>query len=127
MNINPLKTNRKLLILLCVCPPAKSISKWKRFGCALFTIVIIASNLCGLIASSSFFIKFVSSDLEMSLHALLQMCACTSAIYMHIIGIISNNRINDIFENLNKIYVEGKNWSKFWYKKNYFISCVTFY
>lgn len=109
MNIlNPLVTNRRVLTLLCVCPVDKSVSNWKRLCYGIFTLFVITSNLCGFVASSLFFVKFVSSDLEMSLHALLQICALTSATYMSIIGIVSRKKIGAIFENLWQIYKSGE-------------------
>lgn len=106
--INPLVTNRRMLTLLCVCPVDHSVNTWKRLSYKIFTLFVITSNLCGLVASSLFFAKFVSSDLEMSLHALLQMCALTSATYMSIIGIVSRKKIGAIFENLWQIHKSGE-------------------
>lgn len=107
--INPLQTNQQVLRMLCVCPFAKETSPWTKVLCISFTAFIFMSNLCGIIASITFFTKFVSSDLELSLHALLQIAALTAAIYMNANALFSRNKINTIFQKLETIYESSNN------------------
>lgn len=107
--MRPLQTNKRVLTLLCLYPSDESVSKWKQLTLAVFTFLIIAANMCGLIASSFYFVKFVSTDLETSLHALLQMAALSAATYMLVIGLVLRQKINDIFSRLKNIYDASKN------------------
>lgn len=108
-----LAVNRRVLTLLYVCPTTEGTNKWKEIFYIVFTTLTTAANVCGFIASSFFFGKFVTTDLESSLHALLQMAALGAATYMLVVGLFSRHEINEIFNHLKKIYDESKCWLEF--------------
>lgn len=108
MKLDVLAVNRRVLTLLYLCPTSGTNSKWIDVFYIIFTILTIVVNVCGFIASSLFFGKFATTDLESSLHALLQMAALGAATYMLVIGLFSRHEINEIFNHLKKIYNESK-------------------
>lgn len=108
MEMEPLQTIKQVLTVLCVYPAPVKTSQWLKLLYTLVTVLVVAANLAGLIASLVFFFEFVSSDFESSLHALLQICALSAATYMHAIGLFSRHRIKIVFENLGKIYEASK-------------------
>ena len=112
--MTPLKINRRVLTWLCVYPVDEVTSKCKNLSYILCTVLTLAANTCGLLASSACFAKYVSNDMELSLHALLQICALTSATYMMIIALFSRRNVKMIFDNLAKIHESGKHVKLLW-------------
>lgn len=110
MKVNPLSTNHRVLIWLCACPAPDSTNKWKnRAHIALTTALFVAVIGC-MIASTIFFMEYVSKDLEDALNAMFPIAAATGLIYMIIASIILRYRIEGIFEGLKRIYKASKNY-----------------
>lgn len=114
LKMTPLKINQRILTWLCVYPVNGVTSKCKHLSYILCTVLTLAANICGLLASSACFAKFVSNDMELSLHALLQICALSSATYMMIIALFSRRNVKMIFDSLAKIHDSGKNVMILW-------------
>lgn len=106
--MQPLATMKQVLTVLCVYPAKENASHCKKLMYILITAFVMVVNLAGLIASFAFFLRFVSSDFESSLHALLQICALSAATYMLAIGFISRHKTKSIFNNLSTIYEASK-------------------
>lgn len=105
----PLAIHKRVWTWLCVYPIDESTSKWKKLVYIIFTLVILAANLSIIPASVAFAMKFVSTDLEGSLHALFQITACTGIIFAMFSGFILRHKISTIFEQLTEIYNRSKN------------------
>lgn len=121
--MEPLLTNRRIMMWLCVCPAIATSTKWQRFGYMVFTFFIIALNLSGLAASAVFFTKFVWTDLENSLFNIFNMSGHLSVLYMFIILFSSRRKITSLYEFLAELYRARKSWTfkeKKWKKKIFF-------
>lgn len=106
MKIKPLETNRRVLIWLCMFLPDETASKREKLTYIVFTVCGVCTILSMLAASVTFFVKFVSIDLEESLYALVKISAYLCLTYMMIVVFILRHKISDIFEKLSTIYDE---------------------
>lgn len=107
--MEPMKTNRKVLQLLCMYPLEpkqnnKATSDGQRTLCVAFTaMTIITLSILGA-GSAAFIARFVKTDLESALYALFPTSAVIGIMYMLFIGIMSKGKIAAMFENLSGIY-----------------------
>lgn len=106
--MEPLKTNRQVLIWLCICPPKKDTRLNDKWCHAIFSWIIFTLNFCACLLPVLFFIKCISTDLESSLFALFQIFATANVIYMTIILFFYREKITAIFEGLSIIYAASK-------------------
>lgn len=106
--ITPLPTTRCILTWLAVYPSDKSDKKWKKFASIIICLVIFIANVCGLIASIAFFMKFISIDLEGSIYASYQITGILPLLLAMLISFVLRSNIIDIFEKLTKIYNDRK-------------------
>lgn len=94
---------------LAVCVSGEcGTSKFEHFLYILCTAITLVANFCGLVASLAFFLKFVSLDFELSLHALIQISVMSSANYMTAVALFFQRKVNGLFERLTEIYDAGK-------------------
>lgn len=106
--MTPLKTHKQIWTWLCVCPPNKNTSKWKRVAYMILASAIIAFEFTAVIASLAFIVKFMRTDFEGCLHALFQCIGYVGITAVMIIALISRRKIFWIFEELTKIHQKCK-------------------
>lgn len=105
----PLKTNRRVLMWLCVWPSSQVISIWKKIGYIIFALSVFGFAVYPITLDIGLLMMSLhTGDLETSFQAIYQMSvsaniayACT---YACILIFVLRNKINDIFEELIKIY-----------------------
>lgn len=102
--MKPLETTKRVLTWLCVCPADESTSIKQKKMYAIFTFMVCFSCISGFLGSVAFFIKFMKSDLENSLIALIVLAACAAIIIGIIVAFLFRHKINEIFEDLSTIY-----------------------
>lgn len=102
MNIKPLRTTQQVLIWYCICT---KVSKKRHI---IFSVVCLLANMNAVLASVTFFLNFVSVNLELSLYALFQISAYSNVVYSYIIAFILRNRVPAIFDGLAAIYHQCK-------------------
>lgn len=107
-NMRPLETNRYILTWFSIYPPAKNTSKWKRWMYISFTVFDLIILLLSIAAASAFFRKFVSTDLEASLMALMDLVGCLTMSYVIMVTFYQRQEFLIIFDGLTKIYDERK-------------------
>lgn len=100
-------TNRLVLTWLCVCPAGEAVSKFKKCSYFLFSFIVFFGILSSLIGSITFFLKYVSNDLEVALYAVSQIAAATSVLYAIVMTLFSRQGIAHMFEKLTNIYNES--------------------
>lgn len=105
----PLKTNRRVLTWLCMCPANEATEKWKKIAYTSLSITAVLLIVCAFLASVAYFGKFASTDLEEALYALFQIIGAVSLLFAIKIAYFSRNKIDAIFENLTKIYRKSEN------------------
>lgn len=101
--MQPLITNRKVLMWLNLCSTDKTIVEWKGVINIIFTLISVFVTLF-LIASTVFFWKNISTDLELSLFALYQIPPTLGALYESAVMFFSKHKVHTIFEQLSAIY-----------------------
>lgn len=106
--MNPLETNKKVLIWLCLCPAEKSTKWTRKLIYIIFALIILTGNLCAFGTSVAYFLRYVSTDLEGSLYALYQIGAFYALIYMTITAFYLRQEILALFDSLTKIYEKCK-------------------
>lgn len=100
----PLKANRRVLTWFSVYPPDKNATKWNRYAYITFTAVALAVQLCSFASDTVVFFKFLSTDVEIVLMALLQFFANGAMAYSIATMLILRHKINAIFESLSEIH-----------------------
>lgn len=113
--MEPLLTNQRVMMWLCMCPANESTSKSKIMiytGCTF--IVVTVTSLC-LLFSGSFVVNYLSIDFERSLYAVFQVSGEAAMLNLIFVGFFMRNRINAIFTQLSEIYVASKHhrWKSF--------------
>lgn len=107
--MEPLATNRRCFIWLCVCPPDESSMWWQKVAHSILTVIIFVALICGFSASLAFCLKFGSIDLVRSVFSFLFAFGQFCTIYM--IGVallLMRHKIDAIFKCLKTIYGTGK-------------------
>lgn len=102
--MEPLMTNKKVLMWLSVYPFADGASKWKKKLSILLAFYVFISQICSVVASVAFFLKFMSTDLERSLYAIFQVFACSSAAYGVGFAVVMSHEITNTIDKLSEIY-----------------------
>lgn len=105
-NMNPLKTNRRVLTWLCGIPPNETATKRERFAHIACTSLVIAGNFSVFLAGAVFIWQNFSNNLEASLYSLMHTVASFNILYHSILAIFMRHKMGKIFENLSTIYIE---------------------
>lgn len=104
-NVKPMAINKRVLIWLCMYPVDNPTNTRTKLFYVIFSFFIFASILSGFLSALTFFLKFVTINLEESLYAFFQVVACFSGIYMMIITILLlRSKMGEIFDEFFKIY-----------------------
>lgn len=103
-----LETNQRVLTWLCMHPPDESATAWKRMAYIIAALIIFAVLLSATIAHIVYFLKFVSTDLEGSLVALMIIDGMIGFVYSFVTAFNLRYKIQTIFENLTSIYEASK-------------------
>lgn len=102
----PLPTTQRMLRLLSICP---ATSKGNRIICIAFSVFLFMSNMCALIASTKYFLDYISIDLEEALYAAFQMAAFYGLLYTIIVALMFRKKIVGFLSTLSKICEASKN------------------
>lgn len=113
--MKPLASLQLIFSWISMYPAAAETALWKRFVFKAFPMVLIIGNLSGLISSSVFFLKFITTDLEGCLYALFQIVGQLDMTNAVITTFASRNRIAAMFKSLEDIYDAGKCMKMFEY------------
>lgn len=108
MQIQPLETNKKMLTRFCLLPAdeaSTSTMKWMRGAVAFGAISFL---LAGQISFATFFLKFVSVDLETALFAIWQLSGFSTLLYMILNMFLMRSKIKSTYEMLSNIYRTSK-------------------
>lgn len=107
--MEPLVTNRRCLVWLCICPADEYTSRWQKLAYIIFAMFVSSGLIGGSAACLAFSWKFLSIDLGRAMFAFTFVAAEFTAIYMALVGVISMRRkIDTIFKNLSTIYKNSK-------------------
>lgn len=101
-------TNKKVLILLCMCPPDKSTSVEKKIICTAFALMLFILNVMVMEVHFSYFLKYFSINLAESLYALMYAIAFFGVSYGMISIFFVRKQFGGIFKKLAAIYSASK-------------------
>lgn len=102
--MEPLVTNKKVLVFLCVCPPDESMSVGNRAICIISAVIIFLLNASVVEVHFSYFLTFSSVNLAESLYALMYGIAFCAPVYGMISTLFVRNEFGGIFRKLSAIY-----------------------
>lgn len=111
--MEPMATARKVLTWLCIVPADEETTKFKKLIYIACTSALMVSTICGFLTSSAFIIKFMSTNLEDCLYALIQICATVGDTYMMLVAFILRHKIAALFDRLAAIYRASKKSVKY--------------
>lgn len=104
--MKPLAASSRMLIWFCVFSANKISTSnliWKILH-NIFTVAVFIGNICTLTTSTTFFVKFISLDLEQALYSLFQIVGSASILYLMVVTFFQKQKINILFEHLSAIY-----------------------
>lgn len=103
--MEPLATNRRCLIWLCICPVDESISQWKKIAYTIFTAMVLSGLIGGSVACLVFSWKSASIDVGQSMYAFTFVAAQFTSVYFALVGVsLLRHKIGKIFKDLSAIY-----------------------
>lgn len=101
----PLKTNRRVLMWLCVWPPAKEISLSKKIGYIIFALNVFGFTLIPVILDIYLLmLSLRTGELETSFQAIYQMSVSANTAYACVLIFVLRTKIDDIFEKLIELH-----------------------
>lgn len=77
---------------------------YNKIASILLTVIIFLAEVCGFVAALVFFLKYMSSDLEMSLSGLIPLIGHLTGIYSIIFVLFSRYQIKNLLKELSTIY-----------------------
>lgn len=106
--MKPLITNQRVFKWLCICPSEKNDSKCQKSLYVMWSAFSVIWIIIGMIVSLSFFLKYVSTDLEASIYAIQQITGSSNFLYTFLNAFIFRHKILTIFTGLADIFEKCK-------------------
>lgn len=106
--MNPLVTNKRYLIWLCLHPPEKSAGFLNVLCYFLFTASVLAIIWIGVIVSLVYFFRILTTDIDFTLQPIFQICADFNMAYAVMVSFFSRHKMAGIISSLNAIYERSK-------------------
>lgn len=106
--MKPLQECYKLFELLCICPPDKPLSRWKKHLNDFMSIIGLVSQIISLIASFVFVKKFFSIDLSSAICACFQIAGDITALCSLFIAYIKCYEFQNNFYAFQAFYDASK-------------------
>lgn len=111
--MKPIKILCRFLIWFCVYPCDKTTPKWIKCAHIAFACIVFAGNCMGLLVSTIFFFESISTSLENSLYAVLQIASCAIGTYANLFMLLSRHKITANLKDLARIYDKCKYFDSF--------------
>lgn len=105
-----LEANRKIFIMLHICPPYERITRTERIRIIIFSVII--SNFSAWPCVASFAAGFTSTDLENALYAYSQVAGIGSGVYILTFAYILRSKITKLFDRYEEMYDARKSINK---------------
>lgn len=107
--MEPLVTNRRYLVWLCVCPADEFANRWQKLVYTILAVYVLSTIMCGVTGCLTYCWKFASIDFGRSVFAFMFAVAEFTVVYMALVGIILlRHKIGSIFDKLSAIYRQSK-------------------
>ena len=108
--MEPLLTNQRVFMWLCLLPATENTRKWKKRAYAAIALAMIVADLAIFLASIMYMLKFKSTDSEGMFYVLYDILAATAMANTIIAAFVFRQKIPPLFEKLTEIYGECKNF-----------------
>lgn len=109
-----LKTNRRVLMWLCVWPPSLEISMWKKVGYTIFALIVFGFALIPILFDIYLLRMSMRTDeLETCFLAVYQLSVSANTAYACVLIFVLRAKINDVFEKLTELYDTRKAFVQF--------------
>ena len=119
VKMEPLVMNRHVLTWLCMYPWDEDTSMFMKLVYITYTLVTFVVNGSAVFCAGAFIYKFVKTDLERCLYALLHIVAHSAIVYIQIAATLLQSKIKThIFDHLAKIYAASTFPRFFHFKKS---------
>lgn len=103
--MQPLVTTHRIIVWMFMCTPDKSTSGFKKCLYFAFLVGVLVGNVGVLFACGAFFLRYVSVDLEQSLHPVMNVGATFGVNYACIYAAcFGQKQMAVIFDKLSAIY-----------------------
>lgn len=106
--MKPLMTNQRVFRWLCICPVDENDGKNYKIFYILWSVLSVICAAFGFVASSIFFLNYLSTDLKESIYAILPITSTLNFLYMIINAVFIGHKINAIFKRLAEIFEKCK-------------------
>lgn len=93
---------------LFMLEPEKSSNRKQRIAYLLVALCVLSFNINCVAAHLAFFLKYLRTDLNKSMFALMGVIPGSGSVYVEIIGIIFRHRMPIIYEQISDIFNSGK-------------------
>lgn len=111
--MEPLITNRRILIWLCIYPAANTASNLDKMWHIAFTVVVLFGQFCGTVPHFVYFCMNITGDLEGSLTAFMGFTSYLVITYIMLSCYLQRKQISQIFAHLTNIYDSRKQYVTF--------------
>lgn len=102
--IQPLHTSERIMEWLCMCAPDESSSEPQKMVYIACTSTILSLNAMHLSASLAFAVKYIHTDFDGSVFAIMDVCGQIGMFYSSVAAIKMRYQIRDIYTELSAIY-----------------------
>lgn len=102
--MEPLQLNKFYLKRVNLYPVEKHEDPLTKFKHHTFTVLVVTFECLSFFYSVVFISRNYITNIEKSLHAMLQVAAVGSVIYIWIIGYLQRNKVVETFKYMNTIY-----------------------
>lgn len=106
--MQPLKTEQQVLTWLCIYPAAENTGKLQKLIYVIFSLILLITISCLVVASAAFFRKFLAIDFETALNSLHPIMGWSPLIYIFMVMISLKHHVVAIFAALSDIYRKRK-------------------
>lgn len=106
--MDPLDTNQRVLIWICVLPAKKDATKRERIARITLGVTVYVIIISFIIGCGVFLYKHIKTDFESSLCAFYQLFGCSGVLYMTTAAFVMRHQIANVFVSLKTIYDDGK-------------------
>lgn len=110
--MDALKLNQAVLTFIGVCATDANTALRKKIQFSLFYALMLLMYFLNIIACGLYFIKYISTDYDNGIYALLAVVVLVTLLYILIDLRYHSLKLRQIFETLYAIYERGKISSK---------------
>lgn len=110
--MKPLPKYREILMWFCIYPAHENVTNHQKMLHIAFIVFINGTFLCFIASSITYFLENISTDVEKSLFALLEVAGIAGGLHKFSVAFILRKKITAMFERLSEICDASKYFLK---------------